>query len=59
MNQPNLSRAIKELEESLGVEIFKRTTKGITITLQGEEFLCRAEKILNQVDEIENMFKID
>ena len=57
MNQPNLSRAIKELEESLGVEIFKRTTKGITITLEGEEFLSYAEKILNQVDEVESMFK--
>jgi len=57
MNQPNLSRAVKELEESLGIEIFKRTTKGITITIQGEEFLNYAEKILNQVDEVENMFK--
>ena len=59
MNQPNLSRAIRELEESLGIEIFKRTTKGITITLQGEEFLNYADKILNQIDEVENMFKID
>ena len=30
MGQPNLSRAIKELEESLGITIFRRTTKGIS-----------------------------
>ncbi|HOA80402.1 MAG TPA: LysR family transcriptional regulator, partial [Defluviitaleaceae bacterium] len=30
MSQPNLSRAIKELEESLGITIFKRTSKGIS-----------------------------
>mgnify|MGYP002574082408 CR=1 FL=1 len=29
MGQPNLSRGIKELEETLGVKIFKRTSKGI------------------------------
>ena len=32
MGQPNLSRAIKELEESLGIVIFERNTKGITVT---------------------------
>ena len=36
MNQPNLSRAIKELEESLGVMLFKRTSRGIQITPEGE-----------------------
>ena len=39
MGQPNLSRGIKELEETLGVKIFKRTSKGIVPTPQGEEFL--------------------
>ena len=57
MNQPNLSRAIRELEESLGIEIFHRTTKGIIITEKGAEFLCDAEKILNQVDELEKKYK--
>ena len=36
MGQPNLSRAIKELEESLGIIIFERNTKGITVTPDGE-----------------------
>jgi DNA-binding transcriptional LysR family regulator len=59
MNQPNLSRAIKELEDSLGISIFRRTSKGITITPQGDEFLVYARNILSQVDEIEAMYKSD
>ena len=57
MNQPNLSRAIKDLEASIGVQIFERSTKGMILTPEGEAFLSRADKILKQVDEAENMFK--
>ena len=57
MGQPNLSRAIKELEESLGVTLFKRTSKGISLTLQGEEFMQHAKKILSQIDEVEAIYK--
>ena len=59
MSQPNLSRAIKELEESLGFTIFKRTSKGIVTTTQGEEFLYRAKSILRQIDEMEEQYKKD
>ena len=57
MGQPNLSRAIKELEESLGITIFERTSKGITPTVDGEEFLQYAKRILNQIDEVEQLYK--
>ena len=57
MGQPNLSRAIKELEDSLGISIFLRTTKGITITPDGEEFLQYAKKILSQVDAVEEIYR--
>ncbi len=57
MSQPNLSRAIKELEESLGITVFKRTSKGIVTTEQGEEFLLRAKKILQGLDELEASFQ--
>ena len=56
-SQPNLSRAIRELEESLGVTLFKRTPKGIYPTTEGEEFLGYARKVLTQVDEIESMYQ--
>jgi DNA-binding transcriptional LysR family regulator len=55
--QPNISRAIRELENTLGVQLFRRTSKGIYPTEQGEAFLSRARKILAQVDEVEDMFR--
>lgn len=57
MGQPNLSRAIKELEESLGITIFKRTSKGITTTPDGDEFLRRARRIVSQVEEVEDIYR--
>lgn len=57
MAQPNLSRAIKELESSLGISIFERTGRGMVPTPDGEKLLQYAERILMQVDEVENMFK--
>ena len=57
MSQPNLSRAIKELEESLGITLFKRTSKGIVTTPQGEEFLFRAKEILAKLDDLEAVYR--
>ncbi len=56
MGQPSLSRAIRELEDSLGIQIFKRTPKGIFPTSKGEEFLGYAKKILSQVEAVENLY---
>lgn len=52
MGQPNLSRAIRELETALGITIFDRMPKGIVPTEQGEEFLHYARSILAQFDEM-------
>ncbi len=57
VGQPNLSRALKELEASLGVSIFERSAKGMIITPDGEIFLKYAQNILSQVDSVEHMFK--
>ena len=57
MNQPNLSRAIKELEDSLGITVFERTSKGMKVTPDGEEFLGYARKILKQIDEVESIYR--
>ena len=52
MSQPNLSRAIRDLETVLGITVFDRTPKGIVPTAQGEEFLHYARSILTQFDEM-------
>lgn len=56
MGQPRLSRAIKELEDSLGITIFKRTAKGIVPTPEGEIFLTHANRILDEVREVETLY---
>ena len=56
MAQPNLSRAIKELEENIGISIFNRKSHGMDLTVEGEEFLEYAKKILKQIDEVESLY---
>lgn len=57
MGQPNLSKAIRELEEDVGLSIFSRTKKGVVATDKGREFLSYARSILMQLDEMESMYK--
>ena len=59
MGQPNLSRAIRDLENDLGITIFERTTKGVLPTEKGRLFLERAQAILSQLDDLESMYKSD
>lgn len=41
VSQPSLTKAIKELEKEMGITIFDRTNKGITVSKEGERFrLC-------------------
>ena len=56
VGQSALSRAIKELETSLGVTLFERSSKGMTLTHDGEIFVYYAKSVLAQVDNIESMF---
>ena len=54
---PNISRSIKELEADLGISIFERTTKGMELTPEGEEFINFAKRILGQIEQVENFYK--
>ena len=54
---PNLSRSIKELEADLGIMIFDRSSKGMTLTKRGEEFVHYAKQILEQIEQVELTFK--
>ena len=55
--QPNISRAIKELEADLGISIFSRSAKGMVLTPDGEEFISYAKSILRQIDEVDKIYK--
>ncbi|MFA6948641.1 MAG: LysR family transcriptional regulator, partial [Eubacteriales bacterium] len=56
MGQPNLSKAIRELETNLGITLFKRTSKGVVATQEGEIFLKYAKSIIAQVDAVEALY---
>lgn len=55
--QPNLSRAIRELETDLGITIFDRSSKGMRLTPEGEEFMGYASRILGEISDVENLYK--
>ncbi len=57
MGQPNLSRAIKELEAGLGISIFERSAKGMVPTPEGKDFLMYAEQILAKIEEVEAIYR--
>lgn len=54
---PNISRSIKELEGSLGIVIFERTAKGMSLTPEGEDFINFAREILSQIEQVERFYK--
>jgi DNA-binding transcriptional LysR family regulator len=57
MNQPNLSKSIRELEDDIGIAIFDRTAKGVVPTEKGREFLGYARNILSQIAEMEALYR--
>lgn len=54
--QPSLTSAIKELEKELGVPIFHRSGKGVTLTNDGMEFLLHARQIYQQYEALLDKF---
>ncbi|MBQ8306483.1 MAG: LysR family transcriptional regulator [Blautia sp.] len=56
ISQPSLSSAIKELEEEIGVELFRRSNRGISVTPEGEEFLGYARQVVEQYQLMESKY---
>ena len=56
VTQPALSASIRELEEELGILIFNRTNKGISLTPEGNEFLVYAKKSVGQYEILEDRY---
>lgn len=57
MGQPNLSKAIKEIENEMGIVIFKRSARGVVPTVKGAEFLEYAKAVLVQIEKMEKLYK--
>lgn len=52
ISQPSLTEAIRELEKELGVIIFHRSGKGVTLTSDGMEFISYARELYRQYEVI-------
>lgn len=57
ISQPSLTAAIHELEAEMGITIFSRSNKGVSITNEGDEFLSYARQVLEQANLLEERFK--
>jgi DNA-binding transcriptional LysR family regulator len=55
MAQPNLSKAVKEMEDTIGFSIFERNSKGVIPTQKGLFFLGYARKILEEMEQINKL----
>lgn len=56
ISQPSLSAAIKDLEDEIGIELFKRTNRGISVTPDGKEFIGYARQVVEQYGLIEKKY---
>ena len=57
ITQPNLSKAIKDLENEMGIIIFNRTNKGVLLTDDGTKFLSYARQVVEQANLLEDIYK--
>lgn len=57
ISQPSLSAALKEIETEMGIEIFYRTSKGISLSSDGTEFLSYARQIIEQTELLEQRYR--
>ncbi len=56
ISQPSLSNAIKELEKELNISIFQRSNRGVSVTVDGAEFLGYARQIIEQSELMEKRY---
>ena len=57
ITQPSLSNAVRDLEHEMGITIFNRNPKGITLTKDGVEFLSYARQVVEQTNLLEERYK--
>lgn len=55
ISQSAVTTAIKDLEQTVGLDLFVRSTHGMEMTTAGRQFLFHAYEILNKVDEATNL----
>ena len=49
--QPALSRQVQDLEDEIGVDLLRRSPRGVTLTAEGKLFLEEVRELLKRADE--------
>src|SRR5438552_16313939 len=49
--QPALSRQVQDLEDEIGVDLVRRSPRGVTLTAEGKLFLNEVRELLKRADE--------
>ena len=52
MSVPTASTRIKNIEDSIGIKLFYRTSQGVTLTLPGQAFVHHARLVLGQLEHL-------
>lgn len=58
ISQPHMSNIIRSVEQEVGVPLFYRTSRGMELTAAGKEFTLRAQKVLKEMDALEEVFSV-
>jgi DNA-binding transcriptional LysR family regulator len=53
-SQPSVSKAIAALEKRLGVALFNRSTRSVTLTDQGQKYYHRTKLLVTEMDEADS-----
>lgn len=56
ISQPSLTNSIKELERELGITVFNRSGRGVTLTAEGAEFILYARQVYSQYENLLEKF---
>ncbi len=54
--QPSLSAAVKDIEGETGITIFRRSSRGVDVTQEGEEFIGYARQVMEQYSLLEQKY---
>lgn len=52
--QPSISKAVAALEKRLGIALFNRSTRSVTLTDQGQRYYDRAKPLIDEMDDVDN-----
>lgn len=57
ITQPSLSKAVSDLEEEMGITIFRRSNRGVVLSEDGIRFLSYARQVVEQAELLEHAYK--